>query len=78
MKQLLVVVDMQNDFVTGSLGSDEATKIVPNVVDLVQKCASQGYDIVFTRDTHGSDYLATQEGVNLPVVHCVKDSWGGR
>ena len=76
MKQLLVVVDMQNDFVTGSLGSAEATKIVPNVVDLVQKCASQGYDVVFTRDTHGSDYLATQEGVNLPVVHCVKDSWG--
>ena len=76
MKQLLVVVDMQNDFVTGSLGSADAVKIVPNVVDLVQKFNSYGDFVVFTRDTHGDNYLATQEGTNLPVVHCVKDTWG--
>ena len=76
MKQLLVVVDMQNDFVSGALGTAEAVQIVPNVVDLVQKCQADGCDVVFTRDTHGKDYLTTQEGVNLPVEHCIKGTWG--
>ena len=76
MKQLLVVVDMQNDFVTGALGTPQAQQIVPNVVDLVANCLANGYDVVFTRDTHGNDYLNTQEGANLPVEHCIKGSWG--
>lgn len=77
MKKLLVVVDMQNDFVTGSLGSVEAQAILPTVKALVEEKRRAGTDIVFTRDTHGKDYLSTQEGKNLPVEHCVKgtDGW---
>ncbi|MCI8640209.1 MAG: cysteine hydrolase [Coprococcus sp.] len=76
MRKLLVVVDMQNDFVDGSLGTEEAEKIVPNVVERVKAAEKAGEDIIFTRDTHGSDYLKTQEGRRLPVVHCVKDTKG--
>ena len=76
MKKLLVVVDMQNDFVSGSLGSGEAVEIVPGVVEKVKKYKEENLDIIFTRDTHGDDYLNTQEGKNLPVVHCKKDTWG--
>ena len=69
----LIVVDMQNDFISGSLGSDMAKAIVENVVDKVK-----GFDgeIIFTRDTHSNCYLDTMEGKNLPVVHCVKDTDG--
>lgn len=69
----LIVVDMQNDFITGSLGSNLATAIVPNVVEKVKN-----YDgkIIFTRDTHFDDYLQTQEGTKLPVIHCIKDTDG--
>ncbi|MDO5027873.1 MAG: isochorismatase family cysteine hydrolase [Bacillota bacterium] len=73
MKDILVVVDMQNDFVSGSLGTDEAKKIVGPLVDLVENF--QG-DIYFTRDSHGPDYLKTQEGKNLPVEHCIKNTPG--
>ena len=73
MKKLLVVVDMQNDFVTGCLGTKEAQEIVPNVVDLIKNFEG---DIWFTRDTHYDDYLETQEGKKLPVVHCIKDTEG--
>lgn len=69
----LIVVDMQNDFVTGSLGSVDAQKIVPYVVDLTKNFDGE---IVFTRDTHEENYLRTQEGKNLPVVHCVKGTFG--
>ncbi len=73
MKNLLIVVDMQNDFITGPLGTKEAQAILPDVVRLVR-----GWDgpVVFTRDTHGPDYLNTQEGKNLPVPHCLKGSDG--
>ena len=69
----LIVVDMQVDFITGSLGSSMAAAIVPNVVEKVK-----GFDgkVIFTRDTHFEDYLQTQEGTKLPVPHCVKDTEG--
>lgn len=69
----LIVVDMQNDFITGSLGSELAVAIVPNVVDKVKNFNGR---IIFTRDTHFKDYMNTQEGKNLPVPHCIKDSEG--
>ena len=70
----LIVVDMQVDFITGSLGSELAEAIVPRVV---QKVKSFDGKVVFTRDTHLEDYMSTQEGKNLPVPHCIKysDGW---
>ena len=76
MKKLLVVVDMQNDFITGSLGTPEAQVIVPAVVQKVKDAIAAGDEVVFTLDTHGEDYLATQEGKRLPVVHCIKGTTG--
>lgn len=76
MKELLVVVDMQNDFVTGALGTEEAVKIVGNVAEKVREAREKGADLVFTMDTHGRDYLETQEGRNLPVPHCIKGTEG--
>ena len=69
----LIVVDMQVDFITGSLGSKFAETIVPNVVEKVKN-----YDgkVIFTRDTHFADYMQTQEGKKLPVEHCIKDTDG--
>jgi nicotinamidase-related amidase len=74
MNRILVVVDMQKDFVTGCLGSEEAKSILPAVVEKVQEFEGE---VVFTRDTHREDYLNTQEGKNLPVKHCVQgtDGW---
>ena len=70
----LIVVDMQNDFITGSLGSDMAIAIVKNV-----KSKIEGFDgkVIFTRDTHLENYADTQEGRKLPVEHCIKgtDGW---
>ena len=74
--KVLVVVDMQNDFITGSLGTPEAQAIVPNVKKKIEEAVKNSDLIVFTRDTHWSDYLDTQEGKNLPVEHCIKDSDG--
>lgn len=74
MRNILVVVDMQNDFIDGSLGTKEAQAIVDNVVAEIAN-----YDpvnIFVTRDTHPENYLDTQEGKNLPVVHCVKNTKG--
>jgi nicotinamidase/pyrazinamidase len=72
--KLLLVIDMQNDFIDGALGTAEACAIVDNVVAEID-----GWDgpVICTRDTHTEDYLDTQEGRNLPVVHCVKgtDGW---
>ena len=73
MKKVLVVVDMQNDFIDGSLGTKEAEGIVGAVTEEIRK----DYDlIVATRDTHDENYLDTNEGKHLPVVHCVKDTKG--
>lgn len=70
---LLVVVDMQEDFVNGPLGSEQAREIVPGIRDLI---TSFDGTVCFTYDTHGSDYLSTQEGGNLPVTHCQYGSPG--
>ena len=75
MKSLLVVVDMQRDFVSGPLGTKEAQNILPAVVRRIQEF--QG-DVVYTRDTHNGNYLQTQEGQQLPVVHCVQGPQVGR
>ena len=62
MKKTLIVIDMQNDFIDGSLGTDEAVKIMPNVRKKIEEYRSNGDEIIFTRDTHGEDYLSTPEG----------------
>ena len=69
MRKLLIVVDMQNDFIDGSLGTKEAQAIVDPVVDYVKNFYG---DVIFTLDTHTDDYLNTQEGKNLPVKHCIQ------
>ena len=69
MKKLLVVVDMQKDFIDGALGTEEAVKIVEPVAAKIEKAKAQGEDIIFTKDTHYKDYLMTQEGRKLPVPH---------
>lgn len=76
MKKLLIVVDMQNDFVSGSLGTKEAKQIVPAVVKKVEQYQEAGDAIVFTRDTHQENYLETQEGKKLPVKHCMYGTHG--
>ncbi len=74
MKKFLIVVDMQKDFVDGALGTPEAVKIVP---DVVEKIDSFDGEIVVTYDTHFDNYMETSEGKNLPVPHCIKgtDGW---
>lgn len=74
--EYLVVVDMQNDFVSGALGTTEARNIVPDVVGRVVDGINRGEEVLFTRDTHGPDYLDTQEGSKLPVPHCVRGTEG--
>ena len=71
--KVLVVVDMQNDFVDGALGTKEAVAIVPNVVKKIQNFDGK---IIFTRDTHEDNYMETQEGKNLPVPHCIRGTKG--
>ena len=72
----LIVVDMQNDFISGSLGSKEAQAIVPNVKRKIEEYRNRGDMIIFTRDTHFSNYLKTNEGKHLPVEHCIKNTYG--
>lgn len=74
MKNVLVVVDMQKDFIDGALGTKEAEAIIDNVAEFVK---SFDGEVVFTRDTHFDNYMETQEGKNLPVPHCIKgtDGW---
>lgn len=74
--KVLVVVDMQNDFINGSLGSDEAVRIVSNVQQKIEQAHDEGAKIIFTRDTHKPNYLETLEGKNLPVVHCIEHTYG--
>lgn len=78
MKRLLVVVDMQKDFIDGSLGTKEAAAIVPAVKKKIEDYEKAGDEVVFTLDTHFDNYLDTQEGKNLPVKHCIKGSEGWR
>ncbi len=74
MRKLLVVVDMQKDFVDGALGTKEAQAVIPAVVKKIGEY--DGRDIFVTRDTHQTDYMTTQEGKNLPVEHCIEGSSG--
>lgn len=76
MNKLLLVVDMQKDFIDGSLGTEEAKVILPRVVKKIKAHAAKGGDVLFTKDTHGEDYLNTTEGRHLPVPHCIKGSEG--
>lgn len=69
----LIVVDMQNDFITGSLGTKEAEAILPKVIEKVKNFDGT---VIYTKDTHQTDYLTTQEGRNLPVEHCIEGTWG--
>lgn len=73
MNRLLIVVDMQNDFIDGSLGTKEAEAIVPNVV---KKISEWDGDVICTRDTHFWNYLQTNEGKHLPVEHCIEGTDG--
>ena len=75
MKKLLIVVDMQNDFIDAALGTPEAVAIVEAVKEKIRSYPAE--NVIATMDTHGEDYLKTQEGRNLPVTHCVKgtDGW---
>ena len=73
MTKILIVVDMQNDFIDGSLGSREAMDIVPYVRSVIESFEGK---VFFTRDTHFENYMDTQEGKNLPVPHCIKDTNG--
>ena len=73
MKKVLVVVDMQNDFIDGALGTAEAVSIVPYVR---ARAESFSGDVIFTRDTHENGYLSTQEGKKLPVPHCIYGTHG--
>lgn len=76
MKRILIVIDMQNDFIDGSLGTKEAVAIVPKVVEKVQQAQKKNEKVVFTQDTHGANYLQTSEGKKLPVAHCIKPQAG--
>lgn len=76
MKKLLVVVDMQKDFIDGALGSEEAAAIVPGVIRKIRDYKEKGDEVVFTLDTHHEDYLNTSEGKHLPVPHCIKGTPG--
>lgn len=72
----LIVVDMQNDFIDGTLGTKEAELIVNKVKDKIEEYKKNNEVVIFTRDTHEVDYLETQEGKNLPVKHCVLNTEG--
>ncbi len=74
--KLFVVVDMQKDFVDGALGTPEAEAIVAPAAEKLKQALAAGDTVVFTLDTHGADYLDTQEGKYLPVPHCIKGSAG--
>lgn len=71
--KLLLVIDMQNDFIDGALGTNEAVAIVPNVAKKIEEFDGK---IIYTRDTHFENYMDTQEGHNLPVPHCIKGTPG--
>ena len=75
-KKTLIVIDMQNDFVTGALANPAAAAIIPNIKKKIEEYRARGDEIIFTRDTHFDNYLDTLEGKHLPVKHCINGSWG--
>ena len=72
MKKITIVIDMQNDFLTGALANPDAVNIIPSVVEEIKKADY----VMYTRDTHSENYLRTQEGKNLPVPHCIEGTHG--
>ncbi len=76
MKKTLIVVDMQNDFIDMALGTKEAVAIVPQVKAKIAQYVANGDEIIFTRDTHGENYMDTPEGKKLPVPHCIRGTKG--
>ena len=76
MTDLLIVVDMQRDFVSGALGSEQARAIVPAVAARIRQAKAEQTQVAFTLDTHEPDYLNTREGRFLPVPHCIRGTWG--
>ena len=75
-KKTLIVIDMQNDFIDGALGTAEAVAIVENVRAKIAEYRSRGDEIIFTQDTHHADYMKTNEGKHLPVEHCIEGTKG--
>lgn len=76
MKRILVVVDYQKDFVSGSLGFDKAVALESGIEQKIKQYKENGHEVVFTFDTHKDNYLHTQEGKNLPVPHCIRNTEG--
>lgn len=77
MKKAIVVIDMQKDFIDGSLGTKEAVQMLPRLVEkLAQESKNPEVDLFFTQDTHEENYLQTQEGKHLPVEHCIRGTKG--
>ncbi|MGG7142681.1 cysteine hydrolase family protein [Clostridium nigeriense] len=76
MNKLLVVVDYQKDFVDGALGFDKAISLEDGIYNKVREYLNEGNKVLFTRDTHKENYLETREGLNLPVLHCIKGTNG--
>ena len=76
MAKYFIVIDMQNDFVTGSLANPAAKATIPFIKNQIEHFKEKGYQVVFTRDTHTENYLETNEGKHLPVVHCIKGTKG--
>ncbi len=74
MKKILVVIDMQNDFIDGSLGAEEALDIVPKVIEKIKEYKKE--NIFATRDTHDKEFLSSLEGKYLPIIHCLKNTNG--
>lgn len=78
MKKLLVVVDYQNDFVNGTLGFKGAERLESKLIDRIKLAEKNGEEIIFTKDIHSKSYLNSEEGKNLPVLHCIKGSKGSK
>ena len=74
--KILLVIDMQNDFLEGALRNEEGIRIIPNVVNKINEYKKNNDLIIATRDTHQANYMETQEGKNLPVVHCIENTYG--
>lgn len=74
--KFLVVIDMQNDFCTGALKNDDAVAVIPFIKAQIEHARKTGTKIIYTRDTHGSNYMETIEGKYLPVPHCIRDTKG--
>ena len=76
MGKYFIIIDMQNDFCTGALKNADAVKIIRGIAEKAKELKEQGYKVIATRDTHNDNYMETQEGKNLPVPHCIKNTEG--